>query len=195
MKLEQAQTIAGRIIEKLSPNCIRIEPAGSVRRLKPEVGDIEIVAIPKPGMDLFGEPVWKNTKLDAAALKLGKEIKGGEKYKQIRLPDGNGINLDLFIVTPPAQWGVQFAIRTGDRFFSHWMVTNNNLTAHSERSGEDFKGALPAWARVEHGAVWEGNRLIAMPEEIDFFKYCGLDYIAPQDRHELTIAEITSKRQ
>jgi DNA polymerase/3'-5' exonuclease PolX len=49
--------IAGRIVEALRPYCERIEIAGSLRREKPMVGDIEIVAIPRRPVDLFGEPV------------------------------------------------------------------------------------------------------------------------------------------
>lgn len=47
MKLELAKTIANRLRERMSPFCERIEIAGSVRRQKDKVNDIEIVAIPK----------------------------------------------------------------------------------------------------------------------------------------------------
>ena len=48
MNLQQAQQIAERIKSELAPHCDRIEIAGSIRRKKPEVKDIEIVCIPKP---------------------------------------------------------------------------------------------------------------------------------------------------
>jgi len=48
MNLTEAQRIAQIVKSELSPHCERIEIAGSIRRGKPEVKDIEIVAIPKP---------------------------------------------------------------------------------------------------------------------------------------------------
>ena len=63
--------IAQHIVDSLSPFCERIELAGSLRRKRPMVGDIEIVAIPyrprKPQLSLL-EPAqidWKKpTELD-----------------------------------------------------------------------------------------------------------------------------------
>ena len=43
--------ITERLVSILAPFCERIEIAGSLRRLKPEVGDIELVVIPKLGAD------------------------------------------------------------------------------------------------------------------------------------------------
>lgn len=48
MKLDKALEIAERIKELLAPYSERIEIAGSIRRKKPEVKDVELVAIPKP---------------------------------------------------------------------------------------------------------------------------------------------------
>lgn len=47
MKLEQAQSIAEELRRELEPGCERIEIAGSIRRKKPEVKDIELCLIPK----------------------------------------------------------------------------------------------------------------------------------------------------
>ncbi len=47
MKLDKALEIAERTKKLLAPYCERIEIAGSIRRKKPEVKDIELVAIPK----------------------------------------------------------------------------------------------------------------------------------------------------
>ena len=56
MKLQQAREIAEGVKAKLAPHCERIEIAGSIRRGKPVVGDIEIVCVPHQvqAMDLFG---------------------------------------------------------------------------------------------------------------------------------------------
>lgn len=46
---EAAWAVAGELKDKLEPACKRIEVAGSLRRCQPDVGDIELVCIPKAG--------------------------------------------------------------------------------------------------------------------------------------------------
>lgn len=73
MKYEDAILIAERVKAELEPHCERIEIAGSIRRKKPEVKDIEIVAIPKPYETGLvrkrdsdrGEPVAEGARRDA----------------------------------------------------------------------------------------------------------------------------------
>lgn len=165
----EAWILAEKLIAELSPYCQRIEIAGSLRRLKPEVGDIELVAIPLFGVDLFGNETEEHL-LDVVDWeRFGKVVKAGSKYKQIELYQG--INLDLFIVTPPAQWGVQFVIRTGPAEFSKHFVTQKK-----------FGGLLPSCFRVEDGAIWSNNHVIETPEEIDVFNLIGLPFVEPEKR-------------
>ena len=46
MDLEYALPIANQVVEKLAPFCQRIEVAGSIRRRRPFVHDIDLVVIP-----------------------------------------------------------------------------------------------------------------------------------------------------
>ena len=46
---------ATSLCEELADACDRLEIAGSIRREKKEVGDIEIVAIPIRPVDMFGD--------------------------------------------------------------------------------------------------------------------------------------------
>jgi DNA polymerase/3'-5' exonuclease PolX len=164
MEHARAFEIANRIITSLEPFCERIVVAGSVRRGKPDVKDIEILAKPFSGItDLGGNLV----PADVDVSSLGRVLKNGPKYKQIALSEG--INLDLFLVTPPAQWGVLLAIRTGPADFSKRLVSIRR-----------FGGYLPSWAKVKDGAVWHSKGdLLLMPEEKDFFEFCGLPLILP----------------
>ena len=50
MKLKDAEELAKRIVEHIRPHCERVEVAGSIRRKKSEVRDIDLVLIPKPFM-------------------------------------------------------------------------------------------------------------------------------------------------
>ncbi|GAP11116.1 hypothetical protein BECAL_02301 [Bellilinea caldifistulae] len=165
--LELAERTASKYLEMLAPFCKRIEIAGSIRRRKSEVGDIEIVAIPLMVRDLFGNPNgYFNLSLPAPA------IKNGERYKQYILPEG--INLDLFIVLPPAEWGVIFALRTGGAEFSKKLVTPKR-----------YGGFLPSAYVVRDGAIHhvENGETLHTPEENDFFNLCGIGWIKPEERN------------
>ena len=172
MEIQQACELAGQWVEILRPYCERIEIAGSVRRCKPEVKDIEIVAAPRleENLHLWGTKTI-NLLLDALDRGVlgGQKIKGGERYQQFLMPAG--INLDLFMVLPPAQWGILFAIRTGPADFSHWIVTTRR-----------YGGALPSYCKVEDGQLLSGGQAIPMPEEIDFLNFLGLGWIEPCKR-------------
>lgn len=203
MNHKNALFIALWLINELNDGCERIEIAGSIRRGKPEVKDIEIVAIPilKPPRPEFGQKVIHKTPLDKKLYELEetdgmlKRVKGGDKFKQFeikRLTEFgldeplNPFKLDLFLVTPPAQWGVQMVIWTGPNKdinnFSQWMVTE-------KKKG----GALPDGYIVKDGVVGEKIFVnsygkmdrkgeIGMPEEEDFFRFCGLNWIEPSKR-------------
>ena len=96
-------------------------------------------------------------------------IKNGPRYKQIQLPEG--INLDLFIVQPPAQWGVIYLIRTGSAEFSHRFVTPRK-----------HGGLLPSHLCVKDGAIWSNNHIIETPQERDVFDLAGVPWIEPEKR-------------
>lgn len=119
MQLKKAQAIAHEIKQLLLPYCVpgRFHVAGSVRRGKAEVKDIEIVCQPLIHQyhDMFGEAhsYVRNKDFVYYANNLGTCIKGNAKhgrYQQILLPEG--INLDLFM--PDAtDYFRQLTIRTG----------------------------------------------------------------------------------
>lgn len=197
MRNTQVLMVAEWLLEQLRPGCERIEIAGSLRRGKPEVHDIEIVAMPysKAPIPVFGNKIIDKTMLDRNLRYLEedvmlKKVKGGDKYKQFLVKrweefgleePPNPFMLDLFVVTPPAQWGVQMVIRTGpnkpENNFSQWMVTQRSKG-----------GALPDNCRVMDGAVWlhpevtGRSEIIQMLEEKDFFQFCDLEWMEPGER-------------
>lgn len=176
MELNKAKEIANSLYHTLKPYCEKIGIAGSVRREKEHVKDIEIVAIPTPryAVNLFGDRTQEGWEIDYPLNKMTLDgwqgVKGGEKYKQLYHP-GHDLKLDLFLVTPPAQWGVIYTIRTGSADFSHWIVTPRK-----------YGGGLPSDCHVKDGAVWRGSEIIPMDEETDFLAFCGLGWIEPSAR-------------
>jgi len=127
MELNQAVKIAKKYVDLLAPFCERIEIAGSVRRQKPEVGDIEIVCIPKhinvgDASTLFNEPkfiVHPNFVYEVNQLEKVKGEPTG-RYTQRVLPEG--INLDLFIANKD-NWGYILAIRIGPDGYSKYLAS------------------------------------------------------------------------
>ncbi|GAI89691.1 unnamed protein product, partial [marine sediment metagenome] len=45
--LERAQKVADAVMERLIPYCQRIDIAGSIRKGKPWVNDVDLVLVPK----------------------------------------------------------------------------------------------------------------------------------------------------
>ena len=189
MEYDKALPIAERLVDLLHPGCKRIEIAGGLRRQKPDPHDIELVAVPdlRPPRPIFGSPEYR-TILDAllASLARGDEddllihlSMNGPKFKQFAISMDAGqhwlIKLDLFLVTPPADWGVQYLLRTGPKEFSQWIVTQRFVG-----------GGLPNGYHVEDGRVLSyKNETIPCPEEIDFLRFCGMDWIAPSIRRPI----------
>lgn len=129
---EDALPVAERVVEWLRPGCERIEIAGSLRRGRPIVHDIELVAIAQvvdrpDGMfntarvDVLDERIAGLMANGYLAPRLVENHRGdgsvdvqhklGPAFKA--LVTAEGIEVDLFIVRPPATWGCIFALRTG----------------------------------------------------------------------------------
>ncbi|GAA4292700.1 hypothetical protein [Aestuariibaculum suncheonense] len=161
MKFEEALTIAEKVKELLAPHCERIEIAGSIRRKKPEVKDIEIVAIPKPyDVGLFESGI-------ATVVNQWEKVKGELpcKYTQRILPEG--IKLDLFFAERD-NWGLIYALRTGSADYSHHILA----------SGWVFQGY-----RSESGYLQIDGERIVVREEEDLFKLLHMPYLEPEKRN------------
>lgn len=183
----QASLVAHELIELLSDACQRIEIAGSIRRGKPEVSDIELVTIPRIEVtrtDLFGNTVETRNLLDGRCTemkssglltnRLGKDGRGawGSKYKRAMY---EGVAVDLFSAAH-GNFGLIFAIRTGPAEFTRNFVTQRNKG-----------GVLPNDLYVSEGQlfrhIWgEHPELIPTPTEESFFAAIGMPWIAPEDR-------------
>ena len=186
MNLSSARPIAEHLHSVLSPHCIRCEVAGSVRRAKPEVHDIELICIPKPGFPpvAFGDKTIFPNYLDKTLFTLCAEgwlrrIKGGDKYRQYEIALGkfgffasSHFNLDLFIVRADT-WGIQYTLRTGPSDFSHKCVTPRKFGGYLPPDCEYIEGAT----RIERA-----GETVPLPEEIDFLNLLELGWIEPGKR-------------
>lgn len=193
MKHDQAFKIAVAICERLRPYCepMRLRIAGSIRRKKPEVKDIEIVCLPKivtvQTPDLFGGSNRQEIHSEFVHIVcegLGRVVKGQPtgRYMQIETPEG--INLDLFI-PQQSDYFRQFAIRTGSADYSARVIAGGWVragwvgTEHGLRRADECRRiADTKWECTSNNPtlppVWES--------EEDFFTFIGVDCIAPEKR-------------
>lgn len=179
----EALASAERLADVLRPSCERLLIAGSLRRKKPEVGDIEIVVIPRtePVTDMFGEISGETSLLDAVLGVMGVErTKDGPKYKQFAY---EGRQVDLFICSPET-WPVIATIRTGSGEFSRWLVTER-------RKG----GAKPSHMEVRDGLLIEAGKALPLVEERDFFAALGVAWVEPEDRTDDYAAQLWRGRR
>lgn len=172
MILSRAQALAEKLRDGLAPYCDRIEIAGSIRRQKAEVKDIELVCIPKrvqnPEVFLIEQKVI-HPEFVARVEKLEKikgEATGKYTQRRLTLSDGIEINLDLFMATAE-NWGLIYAIRTGSAEFSHRVLA----TGWVRHGYESFGGQLYKAGKVE-----------PVREERDLFNLIGIDYVVPEHR-------------
>lgn len=178
--LDEARKLAERMVREMTPYCERVEIAGSIRREKPEVKDIEICVIPKweerPGSDLFGTPEkfnllheWADKQMFVRWIKPGVPdvqpwwVKPDGKYWRGIFP--NGIKLDLFIAAPE-NFGAIYLIRTGSADFSEGVVT------HAKRIGK----------RCQSGYFTVDGEPVPTPTEESVFELLNLRYVEPSKR-------------
>ena len=173
MNLGEAQVYAEKVVAVLQPLCDRIMTAGSIRRGKVEVGDIDIVALPK-AVDLPGglcgvakfDPytVWKNL-IPRALMKSGLKLEAsGEELHRFSFP--SGLQVDVYRARPET-WGVILLIRTGSKEHNVKLCT----LARS-------KGLMLS---ASQGVV-ENHNIVACRTEEGIFNALGLKFIEPKDR-------------
>ncbi len=172
--LALAQELAGHVVRELGPHVARIEVVGSVRRLRPSVTDLEVVVEPLPDRNLFGEAGLeleriKNWAIASSAGVVRWQLSGPRPRRYVRVPRlfETALNLDLFLVHPPAQWGSIVAIRTGPAELSQHAVTR--MREYGFR-------------HVDGHVETEAGELVPTPDEESFFAAAGLPCLVPHLR-------------
>ena len=170
MNLKRAMAIGESVMNALAPHCERIEIAGSIRRQRPEVGDLDLVILPNPG------------KLDIikarCAQRCARVTDGGQNcIYRMQLPDLTQFQIDLFFARPasrdllqsmPGTFGTLLLCRTGSKEHNIWLVE------HAKRLGltwNPYRGVIDA----------EGYVLASESEE-EIFKALDLEFVPPEKR-------------
>ena len=176
IELSEATLIANAVMQHITPAMVRVEIAGSIRREKPVVGDIELVAIVKDQeklLKLIGD-VGQTIKTGVPGV-IPWTPKADAKYIRVRLSEG--MNLDLFVARPE-NWGGLFLMRTGSA---------------AGADGNAFNGFTPGcfsrWKKLSGGGrmtdvmptMPDGTQL-PVYEEQDFFDLLEMDFVPPVER-------------
>jgi len=155
LELESAISIAHEVVKKLSPHCDRIEVAGSIRRIKTFVNDIDLVLITSD-----------RDAVDSVLMQLGKMKMSGLKIARVQM---ESITLDVYYATPET-WATLLLIRTGSK------ESNIRLASTAKRMG---------WHLAASGdGLFDGlGRRIAGDTEESIYRALRLPYQQPWERN------------
>jgi hypothetical protein len=151
--LRQAEKIARRYFKRLEPYCEFIMVAGSIRRRRPQIGDVEFVVLPFD-VDEF---------LDA----LEPMGFSGGRRKQVFV--GEGPKIEIYIAHEPDELGAMVLTYTGDYQF------NIAMRFIAKRRGWKLDQYGLRDAKSDE---W----ILKSPYEEDFFGALGVDYHTPEER-------------
>ena len=170
MELEKARAIAEDLKSLLEPACKRIEIAGSIRRRKPEVGDIELLCIPKivAGVDRLDRELgalFIHGVLGYRLNKLGRRVYGEKNKLLVHLPSGIGV--DVFS-TDEECWPVALVVRTGG------VKTNKRIAMAAIQKGWHLRAYGSGFSTPDGEVVCRSER--------DVFEAVGLPYRDPWER-------------
>jgi DNA polymerase/3'-5' exonuclease PolX len=154
--LEEAKAKAMEFVKLLSPYCDRIEIAGSIRRQKKQVHDIDLVVIWKgAGFGLL--KVWLENR-----QRMMKPT-GGEK---IIKTSWSMIPIQISVATIEI-WPMILLVRTGSASFNRYLATL------AKRKGMQLKAS---------GYLTRGGETLPITCEQDIFRELGLKFREPQRR-------------
>jgi DNA polymerase (family X) len=183
MQLQKAQVLAEKVRVALEPLCEKVVVAGSIRRQKAEVNDIDIVALPKaidqPSPLGFGAAVH----LDASAVwmlpfpmalkKAGLKIEiSGPELIRCSFVDG-GFQVDVYRARPET-WGVILLIRTGSK--------DHNVKLCSLARSKGLKLSAAEGVVTQEGFGEGFGQIIASRTEKEIFSALGLSFVEPKNR-------------
>lgn len=174
--LDEAQAIAVDLRAELIPYCYEIQVAGSIRRERPDVGDIDLVCIPMSYeisvTDMFGTVLSTSPVLET--LKHLQELedvgivqisKSGAQIVSFTYRD---MACDLYQVSDQTAFPTIYLVRTGSE---NW---NRFLACLAINQGKKFKVN-------GQGIVCQGERVGYLSEE-HILEAVGLPFIPPKER-------------
>ena len=192
--LRIAEPVAERLVAELRPYCERIQIAGSIRRRKWDVGDIELLCIPKwrtetRSVDMFTTEEIEVDELDEFLMEVSTGDDGETLFYKRRKSTGHlagfgpknklmadvnsGIPVDVF-TTDERNWGMALVVRTGPAQFNIDMMARLKKLGHA---GHAYGGIT---LNATYGAT--GRREVDCPDEETVFEHLKMAYQPPEAR-------------
>jgi DNA polymerase/3'-5' exonuclease PolX len=176
-----AHNVADQLVAELQPRCEQACATGSLRRGKADVGDIEILYVPRIGqVRMPGELFPKSGSLADALIEqwLAKgfiakrhNVNGSTTWNtqnKLAIHASSGLPVDLFATTAE-RWFVSLIVRTGSK------EMNTMLAASALRRGMQFH----AYGVLEVTAT--GEQIVPQSER-EVFECLGVPYREPPQR-------------
>ena len=179
-----ALAVAKELCDYLKPFCMpdRLKVCGSLRRMKKEVGDVEVLYIGK--LEDRQEGLFDKKPFDLAEEAIGKLLLNGVLEKRLNIRGiatwgplnklstqrKSAIPVDLFAAIAP-HWWVTVLVRTGSKEFNIRMIA-----ALAER-----KFCLHAYGQsgITHMDTGED---VPITSEEQIFHLAGIPYLEPHER-------------
>lgn len=175
-----ALDVARELCKRLKPVCERLVVAGSLRRKKSEVGDVEIIYIPR--MEERQADLISTEMVSLADEEIDRMLADGTLAKRPSATGGtawgaknklalhrSGMPVDLFR-TNELSWWNYLVCRTGP------AESNAAICMAAQSRGYKWNPYNVGFTRISDGATF------AVESEEQVFAFVGLPYLAPEDR-------------
>lgn len=191
----EGMKVADALIAAVADVTERREIAGSLRRRTDDVGDVELVVVPRMATTTVPDGLWGTAEITTNLLleRLAEMLRGGrwlphpedpkmgERYAKFMHGEaidesGLGLQVDLFMVLPPAQFGVIHLIRTGPATYSEWFVKAVRAKGYHVKDGALHWGTMGCSTSGKPCAV------VQTPEEKDVYAKTQIPYLLPRHR-------------
>jgi DNA polymerase (family 10) len=149
LDLKEAAKIATQVKDAVESLCEKIEVAGSIRRQKSKVHDIDFVVVTK------NDAEWQKINEKLKKLKAKPNCSGNNVIKAF-LPCPNGLFQVDFYRAKPSNFGIHLLVRTGSAEHNVWLAgcaiskgmrikySEGLLKDNSTIAGETEKGVFEA---------------------------------------------------
>ena len=169
--LNVALSTATDIVGALRDAAGQVEYAGSLRRWRETIGDVDILAT--AGDDAHAERIM------TAFREMSDEIVvSGPTKTSIRADNGSGLQVDLRVVRPEC-YGAALQYFTGSQ--AHNVAVR--------------QVAIRAGLKLSEYGLFRGDELIASATEDDVYAALGMDWVPPPMREDTGEVEAGIKRQ
>ena len=160
LDLGDAEKTANQIETIVCTHCVKLEIAGSIRRQKPKVHDIDFVVTTKSDFE------WQKISEELRRMKAKPNCQGNSVIKAF-LPCQNGLFQVDFYRAQPSTFGILLLVRTGSAEHNVWLAGY----------------AISKGMRIKYSeGLIKDNNAIAGETEQSVFDALGLPYPLPSQR-------------